>query len=65
MFQKKMQRRTPESEVQNPLVVRVPPPTTLLRGRTLPVVEGRAGDDATLLAVVDCAAPDGFPADAG
>ena len=45
-------------------MVRVPPPTTLLRGRTGPEDEGRAEDDALLLLAVaaGCEPPEGFPA---
>lgn len=35
---------------QNPRVVLVPPPTTLVRGRALPEEAGRAVEDALLLA---------------
>lgn len=39
--------------LQNPLVVREPPPTTLLRGRTEPEDEGRTDDEALLLLAED------------
>lgn len=51
---------------QNPLVVLAAPPTTLVRGRTVPEEVGRAEDDAPLLlADVADVLPDGFPADEG
>ena len=49
-------------------MVRVPPPTTLVRGRTEPEEAGRATvADALLLLVevVEWDAPEGFPADEG
>ena len=48
-------------------MVREPPPTTLLRGRTEPEDEGRAEGETLLLLVVvaGCAPPDGLPADEG
>ena len=48
-------------------MVRVPPPTTLLRGRTEPEDEGRAEGETLLLLVVvaGCEPPDGLPVDEG